>query len=59
MMKQVFKAIKGQAGAQAELSIIAWSIWWGERTVRVLRAHPSGIEEGVFGDFFKIKSAVK
>lgn len=23
MMKQVFKAIKGQAGAQAELSIIA------------------------------------
>lgn len=60
MMKQVFKAIKGQAGAQAGLSIIARSIWWGERTVWVLRAQPPGIEEGVSGIIiFLIKPAVK
>lgn len=32
-MKQAFKAIKEQAGAEAELSIIARSTWRHERTV--------------------------
>lgn len=60
MMKQVFKAIKGQAGAQTELSIITWSTWRGERTVWVLGTYPSGIEEGLSGDlFFLTKSAMK
>lgn len=66
MMKQVFKAIKEQDGAQADLSIIAWSTWRGERTVWVLGTYPSGIEEGLSFFFFLLiffffltKSAMK
>lgn len=53
MMKQVFKAIKEQAGAQAELSIIARSTWRHERTVWVLSTFSTaGTAEGLSGHSF-------